>query len=64
MTVSSQITTAGLQQTGGGEQTITQAGLTAWIDQVNGYRSANAGKKRLFTASREEVIRTSRRDVD
>lgn len=64
MTVSSQITTEGLQDSGGANQTMTQAGLTAWIDMVNSYRSANAGKKRLFTAPRDEVIRTSRRDVD
>lgn len=64
MSVSDQITTARLQQTGGAHQEMTQAGLTAWIDSVNGFRRAAAGKKRLFTASRDDLIRTSRRDVD
>lgn len=58
------LTTAGLQQSGGAEQQITVEGMTAWIESVNGYRRAAAGKKRLFTASREDLIRTSRRDVD
>lgn len=58
------LTTGGLQSTDGGNQQITVAGMTAWLESVNGYRVSNAGKKRLFEASREEVIRTSRRDVD
>lgn len=58
------ITTAGLQQTGGANQEITSAGMTQWIANVNGFRVSNAGKKRLFTATREELIRTSRRDVE
>lgn len=58
------MTAGGLQQGGGAEQQITVAGMEAWLTQVNGYRRANAGKKRLFTSSREELIRTSRRDVD
>lgn len=57
------ITTAGLQQTGGAHQEITSAGMTQWIANVNGFRTANAGKKRLFTADRDEVIRTSRRST-
>jgi hypothetical protein len=58
------ITTAGLQQTGGAEQEITSAGMAQWIANVNGFRVSNAGKKRLFTASRADVISTSRRAVD
>jgi len=58
------ITTAGLQQTGGANQEITSAGMTAWIANVQGFRRSMAGKKRLFTASREDLIRTSRRDND
>lgn len=58
------ITTQGLQQTGGAAQEITSAGMIQWIANVNGYRSANAGKKRLFTASRDELIRMSRRSTD
>lgn len=64
MTVSNQITTPGLQSSGGSPQEMTQAGLTAWIDAVNGFRRGNAGKKRLFTSTREDLIRTSRRDND
>ena len=58
------LTAAWLQQSGGAEQTITAAGMTAWLEQVRGYRTANRGKKRLFTASREDIISTSRRDND
>lgn len=58
------MTIAGLQQSGGAEQTVTTAGMVAWIGLVNGYRTGFRGKRQLFTASREEVIRTSRRDND
>jgi hypothetical protein len=58
------ITTAGLQQTGGANQTITSAGMAQWVANVNGFRVANAGKKRLFSASRDDLIRSSRRDND
>lgn len=57
------ITTAGLQQTGGANQEITSAGMTQWIANVNGFRVSNAGKKRLFTASHDDLVRTSRRPV-
>lgn len=55
------ITTAGLQDPGGSNQTMTSAGLTQWIANVNGFRVANAGKKRLFSATREALIIASRR---
>lgn len=58
------LTTAGLQQTGGASQQITVEGMEAWLAQVRGYRVSMAGKKRLFQASREDLIRTSRRTVD
>lgn len=58
------LTTGGLQQSGGAEQTVTAAGMAAWLQQVQDYRRAAAGKRRLFQASREDLIRTARRDVD
>jgi hypothetical protein len=64
MSIEDKITTAGLQDAGGSHQTITEAGLEAWINNVRGFRAANAGKKRLFSASRVEIISTSRRAVD
>jgi hypothetical protein len=63
MSIEDRITSAGLQQSGGAQQTITEAGLEAWINSVNGYRNAGGGKK-LFTQDRVERIATSRRDVD
>lgn len=59
-----QLTTAGLQQTDGAHQQITVEGMTAWINMVRGYRVSAAGKKRLFEQSREDLIATSRRDVE
>lgn len=58
------ITTEGLQQTGGAHQEITSAGMTQWIANVNGFRAARAGKRQLFTADQDELIRRSRRDND
>ncbi len=58
------MTVAGLQQTGGSDQTITTAGMAQWIANVNGFRRAAAGKRQLFTASREDLIINSRRSVD
>ena len=58
------ITTAGLQDAGGSPQTITSAGMTQWIANVNGFRAANAGKRQLFGAKYEDVVRNSRRDVE
>lgn len=63
MSVEDKITTAGLQSTGGAEQNMTETGLETWINNALGFRTANAGKKRLFSASREEVIRRSRRST-
>lgn len=58
------MTDAGLQQTGGSDQTITTAGMAQWIANVNGFRRSAGGKRQLFTSSREELIRTSRRDTE
>lgn len=58
------IVTTGLQQTGGAHQTVTSAGMNAWIANVLGFRAANAGKKALFSADRDTLIRTSRRAVE
>lgn len=61
--MTAQITEGGLQSTSGGNQQMTVAGMTAWLAMVNGFRSANAGKKKLFAASQDDLIRTSRRPV-
>lgn len=63
MSVEDKVTTAGLQQSGGAEQTLTETGFELWINNALGFRTANAGKARLFGASREEVIRRSRRST-
>lgn len=62
MSVESKVTTAGLQQSGGAPQTMTEAGLELWINNALGFRTANRGKRKLFSASREELIRRSRSD--
>jgi hypothetical protein len=54
----------GLQQSGGAPQTLTEAGMEAWLTSVDAVTRACArGKKRLFQSSREDLIRTSRRRV-
>lgn len=63
MSVETRITTAGLQQSGGAQQTLTETGLELWINNALGFRAGMAGKKKLFSASREELIRTSRRST-
>lgn len=56
------ITTAGLQQSGGAEQTLTVGGMTAELVNVqNQNQACAAGKKKLFTADRVTLIRGSRR---
>lgn len=53
-----------LHATGGANQTITAAGMEAWLDSVNAMSAAaKAKKRRMFEATELELIQTSRRST-
>lgn len=59
------MSSGGLQQTDGAPQQITVAGMTAWLQSVNGYRVSR--KRALMAADlrdHAQVIATSRREVE
>lgn len=50
------ITTGGLQQTDGGPQQLTVAGMNAFFTMVAAYKVSKAGKKRMFKETDEQLI--------